>query len=330
MNDVKYQKCPICGSPQIPSQLTDGILVDCSRCGKYKISETAIATKPKCNDIQIANLSGWLRERQLHEIDSKQWEQLLTIKTPTVGEKAIKLLRYIAIKTPIPGKGYNLSNYSLRNILKTFYSEDSSKNPFFIRGAIEFLNALGITWSVDETELRYLVDDYLKTQQQYLSGGFTLESKITPKGWEFLESLKYKNVDSQIAFIAMWFDKSMDKLYNSIKKSILKSGYDPKRVDKHEHVNKIDDEIIALIRHSKFIVADYTEQNHGVYFESGLAMGLDLRVIWTCKKDEIDNLHFDTSHYNFLPWEEDKLPEFEEKLKNRILAVIGKGTYNPD
>ena len=94
--------------------------------------------------------------------------------------------------------------------------------------------------------------------------------------------------------------------------------------------DRIDNEIVALIRQSKFIVADYTGQRGGVYFESGFAQGLGLPVIWTCREDDMENLHFDTSHFNFLPWEEDKLPEFEEKLKNRILAVIGKGTYNPD
>ena len=73
----------------------------------------------------------------------------------------------------------------------------------------------------------------------------------------------------------------------------------------------------------------YESIDEGI-FESGFAHGLGLPVVLTFKEDDLDSLHFDTSHYNILTWEEDKLPEFEEQLKNRILAVIGKGTYNPE
>lgn len=41
-----------------------------------------------------------------------------------------------------------------------------------------------------------------------------------------------------------------------------------------EHANKIDDEIIAEIRRSAFLVADFTGQRQNVYFETGL------RSVW--------------------------------------------------
>ena len=55
------------------------------------------------------------------------------------------------------------------------------------------------------------------------------------------------------------------------------AGYKPYLVDEDEHIDKIDDKIIAEIRRSRFIVADFTHGEKGarggVYFEAGFALG---------------------------------------------------------
>lgn len=329
MNNKKYQKCPICQSPSIISGLPDGgdgLRIECFRCGNYIISDSAFTERKDFSNVQIANISGWLRQNQGEQINTRTLERFAKLITPNIIDKSIKLLKHIAKERPTPGQWIQIdfqSIYDLRTL-----KEDTEYPKEVFEKLEKSLPFLSITWALDGSELRYIINDYLIEEQGYLTGD--KRYKITPKGWAYIESLKYKNVDSQIAFIAMWFDDSMNNVHQSIENSLLETGYEPKRVDRHEHVNRIDDEIIALIRQSKFIVADYTGQRWGVYFESGFAHGLGLPVVWTCKEDDLDNLHFDTSHYNFLTWEEDKFPEFEEKLKNRILAVIGKGTYNPE
>ena len=40
--------------------------------------------------------------------------------------------------------------------------------------------------------------------------------------------------------------------------AIRDAGYEPVRIDQQEHVNKIDDEIIAEIHRARFVVADFT------------------------------------------------------------------------
>ena len=62
---------------------------------------------------------------------------------------------------------------------------------------------------------------------------------------------------------------------------ILEAGYDPVRIDHIEHINRIDDEIIAQINASRFVVADFTGHRGGVYFEAGYALGLGLPVFWS-------------------------------------------------
>ena len=127
----------------------------------------------------------------------------------------------------------------------------------------------------------------------------------------------------------MWFDPSMDDepFGSGIKPGITDAGYDPLRIDQKPNVNKIDDEIIAEIRRSRFLVADFTYGDNGarggVYYEAGFAHGLGLPVIFSCRNDIIDNLHFDTRQYHHIVWETPD--ELRESLRNRILALIGEG-----
>ena len=140
------------------------------------------------------------------------------------------------------------------------------------------------------------------------------------------------NVDSAQAFVAMWFDPQMDEAYDKgIKPGIEDAGYKPLVINRKLDVYKIDDEIIAEIRKSRFIVADFTQGDDGarggVYFEAGFALGLDLRVIYTCRRDMVDKLAFDTRQYNHILW--DTPEDLRIDLKNHIEAWIGKGPEIP-
>ena len=89
------------------------------------------------------------------------------------------------------------------------------------------------------------------------------------------------NVDTSQAFVAMWFDESMGEIYDEgFRPAIEEAGYSPLRIDQKPDINKIDDEIIAEIRRSRFMVADFTHGDEGarggVYFEAGFAYGLDI------------------------------------------------------
>ena len=120
----------------------------------------------------------------------------------------------------------------------------------------------------------------------------------------------------------------MDESYrNGVAPAVRDAGYNPLRIDQKEHINKIDDEIIAEIRRSKFLISDFTQGSDGarggVYYEAGFAHGLGLPVIFTCRGDSLDNLHFDTNHYNHIVWTNSA--DLREKLTQRILAVMGTG-----
>jgi hypothetical protein len=130
-------------------------------------------------------------------------------------------------------------------------------------------------------------------------------------------------------FVAMWFDPSLEAAWtNGFDPAIRYAGYRPFRIDKEHYVGGITDEIISQIRRSRFVIADYTQQVNGVYFEAGFALGLGLTVIPTCREDEMKGLHFDIRHLNTLPWKEPR--ELAENLTKRIVAIVGSGPLQGD
>jgi hypothetical protein len=148
---------------------------------------------------------------------------------------------------------------------------------------------------------------------------------LTSSGWQELERVEQSGVESSNAFIAMWFDPSLNAVRESIRSAVAASGYIPIRIDEVEHVNRIDDEIIARIRQSKFLVADLTGQRNGVYFEAGFMLGLGRPVIWLCRESDLGNVHFDTRQYNMLVY--DDVEQLKSKLQFRIEAILGKGPH---
>lgn len=118
--------------------------------------------------------------------------------------------------------------------------------------------------------------------------------RLTAKGFERMEALETSAPQTRQVFVAMWFDQSMDAAFDSgFDPAITDAGYRALRIDRKEHGNKIDDEIIAEIRRSRFVVADFTCETvgmngsaralarGGVYYEAGFAQGLGIPVIWS-------------------------------------------------
>jgi hypothetical protein len=152
---------------------------------------------------------------------------------------------------------------------------------------------------------------------------------LRPTGWIRVDQLQTTAVKTSQAFVAMWFNDATEEAYRSgIYKAIYDGGYDPRRIDqKHHHLTKVDDEIIAEIRRSRFLVADFTCEpgrvRGGVYFEAGFAVGLNIPIIWTCKETSLGDLHFDTRQYPHILWKTSA--DLYTQLEARIGALLGEG-----
>ncbi|MCM0021522.1 MAG: hypothetical protein NBV67_16140 [Tagaea sp.] len=244
-------------------------------------------------------LSGWVCDQQGTglpvTLDSDSFERIKSLRIPTLPERANRLLR----------KATAIGNEPL--------SQVSSADP----------SLWGTSYSVSEADVRLLV-------QILLHEGLVRDVNnppffaVTPKGHIEVERQSLANPELHQGFVAMWFDEAMKIIYETgLGPAIERAGYRPLRIDNKEHSNKVDDEIVAEIRRSRFLVADFTGHRGGVYFETGFAMGLGLQVFFTCRHDAFKDLHFDIRQYNTILWKD--AAELKERLYQRIRAVIGEG-----
>ena len=184
---------------------------------------------------------------------------------------------------------------------------------------------LVLTESTSKSDVELLVD-YLVDRgllQKSPKGGIV---KISLDGYQRLTELDTPNTDSRQVFVAMWFNDTTRALREIVKQSIESVGMTHYIIDEDSFEDKICDKIEVEIRRSRLLVADFTHGDDGargsVYYEAGLAKGLGLPVVWTCRESQMNKLHFDINHYPHLGWESDQLTVFQGRLSNRLRLLI--------
>ena len=244
-------------------------------------------------------------------------------------ERAHRLLRFLSKQTIVAGEFISLFQHSGESATDSLGSPiypDMPTNP-------TFLAAMAWSESTSPEEIPYLVD-YLEENgwvQEYFKGSDRIarshSCRVTISGHVRIAE-ESANTDASQAFVAMWFDDSVESAYDEgIAPAIRDCGFNAKIINRDSTVDKIDDAIIAQIRRSRFLVADFTHGDEGarggVYYEAGFAHGLGIPVIFTCRSDVIDEIHFDTRQYAHIVW--NTTGELRDSLRDRILARIGEG-----
>lgn len=321
------KSCPIWKTPaSIKPPTVHGSTVDSPRTGgMYSISSSAQEMLIDLDKRSKSRLTSWLIEQRRQGTDcpklyDKEINHAKISRDLSVHIRADNLLRFIRVK--VPHIGARISYHNL---------DPEGKE------AVLFWEMLAYSESINHRELDFLLD-YLADrswltvpiQSRYSTGCRRYIYELTVQGYEHLAEIDHTATDSSQAFVAMWFHESMNDIWeNGFRLAIEDAGYKPVRIDQKEHVNKIDDEIIAEIRRSRFLVADFTQgrggARGGVYYEAGFARGLAIPVIFTCRKDVLRKIHFDVRQFNTIVWEKNKMSELRENLRNRISAVIGDG-----
>lgn len=218
---------------------------------------------------------------------------------PGVVERAVCLLKHV-----INGQGF-LGEHFTDRLDPSFYA---------------------VTYSINALEMEYFLN--FLCDEGFFKKNAEHDFEVTPKGYMRYEVLQSQSSPSAQGFVAMWFDPAVQPAYDyGLALGIRRAGYDPLRVDSVEHVGKIDDEIIAQIKRSRFVVADFTGHRAGVYFEAGFALGLNIPVIWCCRNDHMDGLHFDIRQFSCVDWTDPR--ELAHRLHMRIEAVVGAGPRGP-
>jgi hypothetical protein len=272
-------KCPLCDgtatvAPALEPLGTASVI--CKRCGKFQIEAPELWAHSETERHLVSGLTREYCERHHERLliprDEKRREELkrLAPNDRDVQGKVRRLLFALDRMSEYPGHRVEClrsTDYPLA------YCRNDEEFDFFFR---------------------YLNEGPLIRNFTCSSSGWTAE--VSAEGCAAIDAYKTPSMETDKVFVAMWFDEEMGPAYaQGIKPAIEDDcGYRAIKIDLKESVGDIVDEIIAEIRESRFVVADFTGQRQGVYYEAGYARGMGLPVIWTCRKDDLGNLHFDT------------------------------------
>lgn len=275
MNKVEFNNCQLCNEPakgeghSNVSKLKEAYSVNCVNCGYYWFDYYE-----KCYGLFDQH------KKYLHLVSGAiRWSRIVSEGNVLITFDNIQQLIDSAPDTPIE-KAYKILEY-----LSTVSSKLDEYNILLP----EMYYPIG--FAQDANEFSFMLELMMARGYIEKEGGKEhFNYRLTGAGWEKAGELLRAQPDSDQAFVAMWFDEKMDDVWmNGFYPALDKIGYKPVRIDQIHHNQKICDRIIAEIRKSGLLVADFTGNRGGVYFEAGFAMGLGIPVIWTCQADDKKN-----------------------------------------
>lgn len=299
--------CPLCnGSARVQTSETHDLkIVLCPRCGYFQIADDALV--------------GFEHERHLLAGLTKR------ASTPEPRVATRLTLTKESVPTLLADSGLPRDPIDQQDMALEYAKEYQEKIEEFIDYGPQAATDYSLIFTRGPEEFVYLFrmlsDQKLLEEPPGRDPARRTSFRITPEGWKRLRELAKTSRDSNRAFVAMSFAPELLPVWeDGIKPALEDLGFIPIRIDQTHGEDKIDDRIIAEIRKSGLLVADFTGHRGGVYFEAGFAMGLGIPVVWTCKRDDEEGAHFDTRQQQHLFWETPE--ELREKLKNHVAARI--------
>lgn len=290
--------------------------ISCPRCGEFDLSPEIMAGLNGVADGHRWKLSAYLRNYQPQTLAWRDIEGILSQRVPSLERRAVSVLRRVHHEFG-PGRFF-------QPVADDAATPDDLQDPSWL--------AQG--WCRDTSELLFLLREVMQKEWGWLEEvvlqyGMRPAYQLTAKGVIRIESGSPTEAAKK-GFCAMWFSPQLHDVWQwVIAPAIRDAGYEAVRLDEKEYNHNIDDEIIAEIRNSRFVVADLTGHRGGVYYEAGFAHGLGIPVIFMHRNDANPDIHFDLRQYNFILWDAGQWEMARKKLQTRIVATLGQGPLPP-
>jgi hypothetical protein len=316
--------CPVCRNADdgycatIPTT-GDRVGFDCERCGRYEISDTALADEyiranSKISKVTRAALSHALRTRfRKGELITSTWlaENLAKLKLPSPAQQVANLVRIIGDRKELTGE--DTINWS--PLIAEVGSLDSAQFHSLLR---------------ELTDRNLIANRGSAKISPYRNGGELSTSRydLTLDGWQSYEKEKRGGFSGRYGFLALKFgDGVLDPFVNDVLKPVVKSrlGYEVRDMRDVGRAGLIDNIMREQIRDSAFVIVDLTHDNAGAYWEGGYAEGLAKPVIYICEQSKFEaaKSHFDTNHSTTVPWSPQKPEEFKKELIATLRRSLG-------
>jgi nucleoside 2-deoxyribosyltransferase len=315
--------CPICGTEgaETPDVLNFPFLCKCVRCGIYRVGykeelegltdkQKAVVSYHVRKNQNISN-SPYLFNKsknpnaKIDSINSWNIEIVKDFDLPKVSEQLNNLIEFIGDNTDGLGGKLLINNIEAAATIGTLL------NPQNLYDIVKWLE-----------NKKYIPQTSIDLSNRC----YPLSLCLTFEGWQKYDELKKTSLQNSMkAFMAMKFseDNIEQMLSEHFQPALQKAfGIDLQKLTDNEKAGNIDARLLNEIRSSRFMIADVTHKNNGVYWEAGFAEAIETPVIYTCEKsafnDENNRPHFDIGHYNTIAWDLKKPEEAVAKLVNIV------------
>lgn len=344
---MEERNCFICGSIAEfteSSKHDDAFCISCRICGRYEISlEAASAIR--------------------HVVPNQMY--LFSWVTRTASERGSPLvlttsnLRELIDNVTVPDSPFEIVD----NIVLYVSKKSNTAAASVELTAIDY----PLAFAKSDHEFAFLIQKAVELGYLEKASGGGHQYRLGLEGWRRVAELRKARHDSNHAFVAMWFSEKTESYRKAVKAGIESAGYSPIIADEREFTGNIMDFVLSRIRESRFVVADFTVTPEeriklsgddelenakikggtrgGVYYEAGFAKGVGLKVIHTCKRENmsINRLHFDIMQENTIFWTDEDVEQtvvrpdderlynnsprnLSEKIYDRIINIFGHGT----
>ena len=308
----------------------DAYWINCNVCGNYLITSQALQElKSKYKEINNHILNCIYENINLTTQGfTPMWmvsnNRVISNLEPKIMQRTIDDFKLIPIT----------HSNKINGILLCLARKTNNQNPFSaIKITLKDLFSLkingineAVVWLTELIKKEYIFSSDFEMATGSMGGEdaedniLDINYEITPHGWLKIEE-ELSHTSSKNVFIAMSFKYvNRPSLEKAIKEACSDTGWNAFTIEDEHYLGGITDEIIAKINQSYFVIAEFTENKHGVYYEAGYAAGKGKSVIYIVHEDDVKNLHFDTRHFNHITWKE--VDDIKKKLKDRINAVI--------
>lgn len=307
MSDPATETCPLCKlatKPSVRDPKRHAVLIfECPNCGRYHLHESLIVAWAE-NVRDNAVVSHAIRKQQglsNEVLVTPEWREniLRNASLPNPSEQANNFLLWLGQLLERKGPGYSLIPY--RDGLRATIGAQTSADVQFVQTGL----------------MKDSIIESFPTQS-------SPEIRLTFKGWERYERLKRQSTNSRVAFMAMQYgDDQLNEVFERcFRPAADRAGYSLEKLEDSPKPGLIDVRMEVEIRRSRFVVADLTHQNLGAYWEAGFASGLDKPVIYTCRSDVSQSIHFDTNHRFNIKWDPNVLDDAGTLLTATIRAAL--------
>jgi nucleoside 2-deoxyribosyltransferase len=314
-----YFSCPVCGSYSV-SRIVVDFLKEAKDFDQKLVICASYCLKAKQENRHLF----WILKNELEYFQKKFPNDKFVVLDEVIheevdhAEKPYVLLGRIANQLK-GGKAFEEYKITGMDIVFSKISNDlelsTIVNYLIERGLVKTKNA---TIDSIEKKSRYIFDDAKKVI-------------LTVEGWAEVRK-RNLSANTNNVFIAIQFnwpgeEELHEKILKAIQRACQANGYEALPVTQNT-TGYITDQIISDIKKSRFVIAELTYNNRGVYFESGFARGLEIPVFHVIRKEHIDDetspdkkLHFDIKQIMYRDWTE--VDELEQKLTDWIASAIG-------